>query len=299
MDEQEQLRRTAFAVAYRMLGSVADAEDVGQDALLALHQARLRGEVVRSAPALVTTIATRLAIDVLRSARVRRESYVGDGLPEPLSADPGQDPEARAELADSLSMAFLVLLEALTPEQRAALLLHDVFDYGYDEVADALGTTPANARQLTARARRHAKAGAPRFVSTPEQLADLTFRFAVAIQAGDLGALQAVLAPDVVLRGDGGGRVPALARPVYGRLHVARTLLAWARAGVDRGALVEFAQVNGGPGVLTRDPEGRVLSVLSVEAHGGHVVGLWSVVNPTSSVTAARSGRCSDATRDD
>ncbi len=223
--ELEQLRSRAFAIAYRMLGSVGDAEDIAQEALIRFHSAKEAGEAIDSPPAYVATIATRLAIDELRSARARRETYVGEWLPEPLptAADEAArpagatafpDPEAQAELADSLSLAFLVLLERLTPEQRAALLLHDVFDYPHEEVASIIGTTPAASRQLASRARRQVDERRPRFQSSAERRSELAARFFDAVQSGDLGRLEALLADDVVLKGDGGGKVPALARPL-------------------------------------------------------------------------------------
>ena len=231
-DEQlEELRSAAFAIAYRMLGSVAEAEDVVQDALLRVHRAVEEGERIERPRAYVATIATRLAIDQLRSARARRESYVGDWLPEPLVADVDADPARQAEMADSLSLAFLVLLESLSPEQRAVLLLHDVFDYGYGEIAAIIGSSEDNARQLASRARRHVEQRRPRFESSQAQREELARRFFAAAREGDLGALESLLADDVVLQGDGGGKAPAIARTLRGRSRVARTLTAWMRAG--------------------------------------------------------------------
>ena len=212
-DLLQDLRPSAFAIAYRMLGSVAEAEDVVQEALLRVHEALDRGEEIESPRAYVATIATRIAIDVLRSARVRRETYPGEWLPEPLVSDGGSgDPAREAEVADSLSMAFLVLLESLSPEQRAAFLLHDVFDYDYGEVAAIVGKSQDNARQLAARARRLVQERRPRFESSRERRDELARRFFAAVQEGDLGGLESLLAEDVVLQGDGGGKVPALAR---------------------------------------------------------------------------------------
>ena len=227
----DELRPAAFAIAYRMLGSVAEAEDVVQEALLRVLRALEEGERIESPRAYVATVATRLAIDELRSARVRRETYVGEWLPEPLLADPADDPARQAEMADSLSLAFLVLLESLSPEQRAVLLLRDVFDYGYDEIAAIVGKSEDNTRQLAARARRHVEEGRPRFEPSREQRDELARRFFAAAQEGDLGGLEALLAHDVVLHGDGGGKAPALARAVQGRTRVARTLMAWMRQG--------------------------------------------------------------------
>jgi RNA polymerase sigma-70 factor (ECF subfamily) len=277
----EDLRPVSFAIAYRMLGTVSEAEDVVQEALLRLHRALESGERIESPRAFIATVTTRLAIDELRSARARRERYVGEWLPEPIVTDRGDDPASRAEMADSLSMAMLVVLESLTPEQRAVLLLHDVFDYGYDEVAAIIGKREDNVRQLATRARRHVEQRRPRFQSSREQREDLARRFFAAAQDGDLGALEALLAHDVVLTGDGGGNVPALARSLHGRGRVARTLLNWVKAGARiPGARLEPAEVNGAAGALLRDGAGRLIGVWSLEIAGGQIQAINSVVNP-------------------
>ena len=213
----EELRPVAFAIAYRMLGSVSEAEDVVQEALLRVHQALDAGEQIVSPRAFAATVTTRLAIDELRSARARREEYVGEWLPEPIITDGHDDPARHAEMADSLSLAMLVLLERLSPEQRAVVLLHDVFDYGYPEIAAIVGKSEDNVRQLAARARRHVKQRRPRFQTTREQRDELARRFFQAAEHGDLAGLEALLAHDVELTGDGGGKVPALARTLRGR----------------------------------------------------------------------------------
>jgi RNA polymerase sigma-70 factor (TIGR02957 family) len=278
----EELRPAAFAIAYRMLGSVAEAEDVVQESLLRLHRAVEDGERIESPRAYVATIATRQSIDVLRSARVRRESYVGDWLPEPLVSDaPRDDPARHAEMADSLSLAFLVLLESLSPEQRAVLLLHDVFDYGYGEVAEIVGTSPDNARQLATRARRHVEDQKPRFEASRERREELARRFFAAAQDGDVGSLEAMLADDVVLHGDGGGKVPALARALFGARRVARTLRAWFRAGRRiEGAHIRHVDVNGQPGALLLRGDGSVIGVMALDIADDRVQGISSIVNP-------------------
>ncbi len=277
----DELRPPAFAIAYRMLGSVAEAEDVVQEALLRVHGALESGERLDSPRAYVATVTTRLAIDELRSARARRESYVGEWLPEPLVGEPAGDPAQHAEMADSLSLAFLVLLESLSPEQRAVLLLHDVFDYGYDEIARIVDKSEDNARQLAARARRHVEERRPRFEASREQREELARRFFAAAQDGDLGALEALLAHDVVLHGDGGGKAPALARALHGRNRVARTLLAWFRQGARiAGASTRQVEVNGQSGALLLDGEGRVISAMALEIAEGQVQGVSSIVNP-------------------
>lgn len=279
----EELRPRAFGIAYRMLGSVADAEDIAQEALLRVHHARERGETIASPTAFVATVATRLAIDELRSARVRRETYVGTWLPEPFITDgPGaSDGERSAELAESMSIAFLVLLESLSPEQRAVLLLRDAFDYGYDEIASILGTTVVNARQLATRARRHVRERRPRFQASPEQRDELARRFFDAARAGDLASLEERLAEDVVLYGDGGGRVPAIQRPVHGRRRVAQMLLAWSITGLrGGGAQLRDVEVNGAPGTLLVDRDGRLLGVMTLAFDGELIGTVTSVVNP-------------------
>jgi RNA polymerase sigma-70 factor (TIGR02957 family) len=277
----EELRPAAFAIAYRMLGSVAEAEDVVQEALLRLHGTLERGERIESPRAYVATVATRLSIDVLRSARVRRESYVGEWLPEPVVTESGADPARQAEMADSLSLAFLVLLERLSPEQRAAFLLHDVFDYGYGEVAEIVGKSEANARQLAARARRHVEEGRPRFDASGEQRDELARRFFAAAREGDMDGLESLLAEDVVLQGDGGGKAPALARALFGARRVARTLGAWFRQGARMpGASLREVDVNGQPGALMLAGDGSVLGVMALDIAEGRIQGIRSIVNP-------------------
>jgi RNA polymerase sigma-70 factor (TIGR02957 family) len=277
----EELRPAAFAIAYRMLGSVAEAEDVVQEALLRLHGALDRGERIESPRAYLATVATRLSIDVLRSARVRRETYVGEWLPEPLVTDTSADPARHAEMADSLSLAFLVVLETLSPEQRAAFLLHDVFGFGYGEVAEIVGKSEANTRQLATRARRHVDEGRPRFEASREQRDELARRFFAAVREGDVDGLRELLAEDVVLHGDGGGKVPALARAVHGARRVAQTLSAWSKqatriAGLD----ARLVEVNGQPGAISMDGEGRIINVMALDIADGRVQGIRSMVNP-------------------
>jgi RNA polymerase sigma-70 factor (ECF subfamily) len=274
----DDLRSLSFAIAYRMLGSVQDAEDIVQEAMLRFHQQR---DQIESPRAFVTTITTRLAIDELRSARKRRERYTGDWLPEPILTDGEDDPARHAEMADSLSMAMLVLLESLSPEQRAVLLLRDVFEYRYDEIAPIVGKTEDNVRQLASRARKHVEDGRPRFTSSREQRDELAQRFFAAAEEGDLAGLEALLAHDVVLTGDGGGKVPALARALRGRNRVARTLLNWLKMGRRiTGASMRPVEVNGGPGALLLDGEERLIGVWALEIAGNQIQSIKSVVNP-------------------
>src|SRR3954454_21013695 len=225
----DELHPVAFAIAYRMLGSVSEAEDVVQEALLRAHQALNSGEQIASPRAFISTVTTRLAINELRSARVRRERYVGEWLPEPIITDGQDDPARHAEMADSLSLAMLVVLESLSPEQRAVLLLRDVFDYSYAEIAEIVGKSEVNVRQLATRARRHVERRRPRFEATREQRDELARRFFAAVERGDLAGLEALLAHDARLTGDGGGKAPAAARPLQGRNRVARALVKWVR----------------------------------------------------------------------
>jgi RNA polymerase sigma-70 factor (TIGR02957 family) len=277
----DDLRPVAFAIAYRMLGSVSEAEDVVQEALLRVHQAVQAGEHLVSPRAFVTTVTTRLAINELRSARARRERYVGEWLPEPIVTDGRDDPAQHAEMADSLSVAMLVLLESLTPEQRAVLLLHDVFDYGYPEVATIVGKSEDNVRQLASRARRQVHERRPRFHTTRGERDELARRFFAATERGDLAGLEALLAHDVALTGDGGGKVPALARSLHGRGRVARALLTWARMAARMpGVSLRPAEVNGGPGGLLLDAQQRLIGVWSLEIVDGQVASISAIVNP-------------------
>jgi RNA polymerase sigma-70 factor (ECF subfamily) len=277
----DELRPVSFAIAYRMLGSVADAEDVVQETLLRTHRAVEDGQQLDSPRAFVATVTTRLAIDELRSARARRELYVGEWLPEPIVTGGDDDPAIQAELADSLSIAVLRLLENLSPEQRATFLLRDVFDYGYAEIAEIIGKSEANARQLAVRARRHVDQGRPRFHTSSEQRDELARRFFAAARDGDVGELEALLAADVSLTGDGGGKVPALAHTIHGRTRVARTLRNWLklRERVAGGSIREV-QINGAPGALLLDEDGRLLGVWALEIVDAEIRSISSIVNP-------------------
>jgi RNA polymerase sigma-70 factor (TIGR02957 family) len=279
--EFDELRPSAFAIAYRMLGSVSEAEDVVQEGFLRLHRVREGGERIESPRAYLSTVVSRLSLDHLRSARVRRETYVGEWLPEPLVASEKDDPATKAEMADSLSLAFLVLLESLSPEQRAAFLLHEVFDEPYDRIAEIIGTSEQNARQLVSRARRHVEERRPRFEASREQHKELATRFFAAAEEGDLEALEELLAHDVVLHSDGGGKAPTIARAIHGRVRVARTLVAGLRtAARSVGFTLRREEVNGQPGALFFDREGKVAGVMILDVADGEVQGVSSIVNP-------------------
>jgi RNA polymerase sigma-70 factor (ECF subfamily) len=276
-----EMRPVAFAIAYRMLGSVSEAEDVVQEALLRVHRTLDAGEQIASPRAFVSTVTTRLAINELRSARARRERYVGEWLPEPIVTDGHDDPAQQAEMADSLSLAMLVLMESLSPEQRAALLLHDVFHYEYPEIATIVGKSQDNVRQLATRARRHVEQRRPRFQTTPQQRDELARRFFQAAEQGDLAGLEALLAHDVQLTGDGGGKVPALARSLHGRSRVARAVIDWVRR-VARlpGLSLRPVEVNGDPGALFLDAEQRLIGVCALDTAGTQIRGISGIVNP-------------------
>jgi RNA polymerase sigma-70 factor (TIGR02957 family) len=279
-------RPLLFSIAYGMTGSVGDAEDIVQDAFLGLTRARRAGTTIADPKAYLTTAVTRLGINHLGSARVRREMYVGDWLPEPVvvPADrPG--PAEHAELADSLSMAFLVLLEALSPVERAVFMLREVFGYGYPDVARITGKTEVNCRQIFARARHRIAAGGRARDSMPPPARraegeELARRFFEAAAGGDMDALLGMLAPDVVVYADGGGKAQAIGRPLAGRRHVIRLLLGLFRRGRDLGVSLRLAWVNGQPGAVMYDAEGRVFSVMELDVAGGVVQAIRGVVNP-------------------
>ena len=273
-----ELRPRAFAIAYQMLGSVSEAEDVVQEAFLRMHQTLQRDEQITSPRAYIATLVTRLAIDQLRSARVRRERYVGEWLPEPLVTDP--TPDEHAETVDSLSLAFLVLLESLSPQQRAAFLLRDVFEYPYPEVAEIIGTDVDSTRHLVARARSHVRDGRPRHHASRRQRDELAQRFFAAAEQGDLRALEALLAQDVAMHADGGGKVPALARPINGRKRVARTVLAGMSALPRYGVRLQATEVNGQPGAIAIDAQDRLVGVIGVDIADGQIQTIHSIANP-------------------
>ena len=280
-----QFRPLMVSIAYRMTGSVSDAEDIVQEAFLRLTRALRDGAQVASPKAYLATVTTRLAISHLRSARVRREAYVGAWLPEPiieggLGPATAPDPAERAEMSDSLSMAFLVLLESLTPTERAVFLLHEVFSYDYAEIAEITGKSEPNCRQIFARARHHIDEGKPRFEASREQRDEVARRFFDAVGGGDINNLLDLLAPDVVMVGDGGGKGLARREPTHGAERVARFLIGLFRRAQKEGTYGQPALVNGQPGAVVYDAEGRVASVFSLDIADGVVQAVRSVVNP-------------------
>ena len=276
-EEFEELRPLLFAIAYRILGSVAEAEDAVQETWLRYESSPTQPT---STKAYLSAVVTRVSIDVLRSARVRREAYVGQWFPEPLLTDPYEDPERSAELADSMSMAALLLLERLTPLERAVFVLRDVFGFGFLEVAAAVGRSEAACRQLAARARRHMDVGRPRFEADRRERQELAARFFDALRDGDVDGLRELLAADVQLAGDGGGKAPALARSVIGADNVARVLASIFPVLARIDARVEPHDVNGQPGAILRDRDGKVGGTLTLDVLGGRIQTIRLVVNP-------------------
>jgi RNA polymerase sigma-70 factor (ECF subfamily) len=275
------LRPLLFSIAYRMLGSVAEAEDIVQESFLRYQGALEEGTSIESPKAYLSAVVTRLSIDHMRSARVRKEAYVGEWLPEPLLTDSGVPEGGRdSERADSLSMAFLLLLERLSPVERAVFLLHDVFDYDYREIAAIVERSEDNCRQLAVRARRHIEEHKPRFEASREAREQLATRFLEAVGEGDFGALIDLLAADVVVYGDGGGKVPSALRPIFGRDQAARLLLGLGRQGRGLGVTFRPTEVNGQPGAMFFDPSDRLIAVWALDIADGQVQTVRSVTNP-------------------
>jgi RNA polymerase sigma-70 factor, ECF subfamily len=273
----EELRPLLFSIAYRILGSVSEAEDAVQETWLRYESSPARPT---STKAFLSAVVTRVSVDVLRSARVRRETYVGQWFPEPLLVDPYEDPERSAELADSVSMAALLLLERLTPLERAVFVLREVFGFSFPEVAGAVGRSEAACRQLAVRARRHMDAGRPRFEADRRERDELAARFFDALQDGDVDRLTELLSADVQMVGDGGGKAPALARSVIGADNVARVLASFFPMLVRIDARLEPHEMNGQPGAILRDREGNVAGTMTLDVLGGRIQTIRSVVNP-------------------
>jgi RNA polymerase sigma-70 factor, ECF subfamily len=277
----EELRPLLFSIAYRMVGSASEAEDIVQEAFMRFHEQTTKGPEIESPKAWLSTVTTRLAINNLKSARARRESYVGTWLPEPIVTDTESEVVRHAEIADSLSLAFLVLLESLGPVERAVFLLHDVFDYDYDEIARVVDKSEGNCRQIAVRARRQIEAKKPRFEASRQKREELSRRFFDAVLAGDGDGLTELLAADVAAYGDGGGKTPAFPRPVLGRERVLRALLHIAKPSARLNVSgIRLAEVNGQPGALMLDPTGRPVVVVSLDIADGVVQTVRAVSNP-------------------
>jgi RNA polymerase sigma-70 factor, ECF subfamily len=276
-EEFEELRSLLFAIAYRILGSVSEAEDAVQETWLRFESSPTRPT---STKAFLSAVVTRISIDVLRSARVRREEYVGHWLPEPLLNDPYEDPARSAELADSVSMAALLLLERLSPLERAVFVLPEVFGFGFPEIASAVGRSEAACRQLAVRARRHMDAGRPRFEADRREREELAKRFFDAFREGDVDGLRELLAADVQLVGDGGGKAPQLARAVIGAAKVARLLASIVPPLVRIEVTFEPREMNGQPGAIFRDRDDKVLYTWTLDILDGRIQTIHSLINP-------------------
>jgi RNA polymerase sigma-70 factor (ECF subfamily) len=276
-EEFEELRSLLFAIAYRILGSVAEAEDAVQDTWLRFESTPTEPA---STKAFLSAVVTRISIDVLRSARVRREAYVGEWFPEPLLTDPYEDPERSAELADSVSMAALLLLERLSPLERAVFVLREVFGFGFPEIASAVQRSESACRQLAVRARRHMEEGRPRFEADRREREALAARFFDAIRAGEVEELRDLLAADVQMTGDGGGKAPAFARTVVGADKVARLFAAMFPPLPEIGVTMERHDLNGQPGAIMRDRDGRVVFTMSLDVVDGQIQAIRAVSNP-------------------
>lgn len=272
----EQHRDHLFGIAYRMLGRVAPAEDIVQEAYLRWRDADT--DAVRSPRAYLSTVVTRLCLDELKSARARREEYVGPWLPEPLVEETGEGPERATELADSLSMAFLVLLETLTPVQRAVFLLREVFDYAYSEIADLVGRKAATCRKIAQRAREHIDEENVRFEPSKDVHQRLVEQFFAAVEDGDMDQLEAMLGEDAILYSDGGGQVTAAQRPIYGANRIARFMLGIAGKAPD-GLTTTFAEVNGRPGLVAY-VDGTPQSAWAFHVEAGRIQTVYAIVNP-------------------
>ncbi len=292
-EAHDDLRPLLFSIAYRMLGSVVEAEDMVQEAYVRYQRAVGGGHTeVEDPKSYLCAVVTRLCIDHLRSARVRRESYVGPWLPEPLLTDATVPDGARiVEDADSVSMAFLLVLERLTPVERAVFLLHDVFDYGYGEVAEIVGRSQDNCRQLAVRARRHVREERRRAETSADRREALAGRFFAAVHDGDMTGLVELLAEDVAVVGDNGGVPPAWPRPIVGRDRVVPLLAGLGRHTEEAGVTMRRAEINGAPGALVLDGEGGILYVIVLDvAPGGVIETVRTVRNPAKLAHLGRVG---------
>ena len=276
-EQFEELRSLLFAIAYRILGSVSEADDAVQDTWFRYEASSTEPT---SPKAFLSAVVTRISIDVLRSARVRRETYVGQWLPEPLLAEPYEDPEHAAELADSVSTAALLLLERLSPLERAVFVLHEVFGFGFPEIATAVDRSPDACRQLAVRARRHMKAGRPRFEADRREREELAARFFDALREGDVDGLRELLAADVQLVGDGGGKAPQWANGITGLDNVARVLMSMFPSFIQIGGVMETREVNRQPGAIFRDRDNKVVNTWTLDVLDGRIQTIHAVLNP-------------------
>ncbi|MEO3796935.1 RNA polymerase sigma-70 factor [Nonomuraea sp. B10E15] len=276
-EEFEQWRPLLFSIAYRILGSVSEAEDAVQETWLRYEACATRPASVKS---FLSAMVSRIAIDVLRSARMRREEYAGQWFPEPLLADPYEDPERSAELADTVSMAALLLLERLSPLERAVFVLREVFGFRFGEVAAAIGRSEAACRQLAVRARRHMDAGRARFEADRRERDELAARFFDAFREGDVDGLRELLSADVQMAGDSGGKAPLWGDGVFGAESVARMLAGFVAPFIRIGGVVEPHEMNGQPGAIFRDQDGKIVNTLTLDILDGQIQTIRAVINP-------------------
>jgi len=276
-EEFQELRPLLFAIAYRILGSVSEAEDAVQESWLRYETSSTTPTSVK---AFLSAVVTRISIDVLRSARFRREQYVGQWFPEPLVADPYEDPARAAELADSVSMAALLLLERLSPLERAVFVLREVFAFDFPEIASAVGRSEAACRQLAVRARHHMDEGRPRFEADRRERENLAARFFDALREGNVDGIRELLAADVRMVGDSGGKAPQWARGVIGAENVTRMLASNLPSFFRIGGSFEPHEVNGQPGAIFRDRDGNVLNTWALDVLDGQIQAIRTVLNP-------------------
>lgn len=276
-EEFVEQRPLLFAIAYRILGSVSEAEDAVQESWLR-YEASVT--VPTSSKAFLSAVVTRISLDVLRSARVRREKYVGPWFPEPLVSDPYEDPARSAELADSVSMAALLLLERLSPLERAVFVLREVFAFDFPEIASAVGRSEAACRQLAVRARRHMDAGRPRFEADRREREELAACFFEALRDGDVHTLRELLAADVQLVGDSGGNAPHWGSGIHGAEKASRLLFSMFPLFIRIGGTVEEHEINGQPGAIFRDRNGHVVNTWTLDVLDGRIQAIRTILNP-------------------
>ncbi len=274
----EKYRRLLFSISYRMLGSVADAEDMVQETFIRWQRASTTE--VRSPKAFLITVVSRLCINYLQSARARREEYVGEWLPEPIVTEPESQASRIVQVDESVSMALLLLLERLTPVERAVFILREIFDYAHGEIAEVLELSEANCRQLLRRAREHVRQASPRFKTSETQHREVLERFREAAGTGDMDRLLALLSRDVVLHSDGGGKAPAFPRPIYGPDKVARTIAQGLKTLMSLNPVQRIMQVNGEPGIVSF-VNGQPHSVFTLDVNEEHVEAIFIVTNPS------------------
>ncbi len=274
----EKYRRLLFSISYRMLGSVADAEDMVQETFIRWQRASTTE--VRSPKAFLITVVSRLCINYLQSARARREEYVGEWLPEPIVTEPESQASRIVQVDESVSMALLLLLERLTPVERAVFILREIFDYTHGEIAEVLELSEANCRQLLRRAREHVRQASPRFKTSETQHREVLERFREAAGTGDMDRLLALLSRDVVLHSDGGGKAPAFPRPIYGPDTVARTIAQGLKTLMSLNPVQRIMQVNGEPGIVSF-VKGQPHSVFTLDVNEEHVEAIFIVTNPS------------------